>query len=263
MATGYGADEEQAGGEAGTGLGAQAPPGELTLADILGRLGPGDEETDEQEQQQVIRQDSGVEPEGIGHTVDGTLAGDPYATRGYEIQEGSGGGDFTDPSATRYISEFITDYVGERPGDTDNEFGWLGGPVGPGGLGESLPEPNPMPIDDFGDQASLVRPYAWTRGRTRANYDLKLETLISTTDLGQDTTVLTQVEHRDVSSLCRYPLSVAEVAAKLSIPLGVARVILSDMAELGLISIHRTFADDDIAAHLVLMERVLSGLRRL
>jgi hypothetical protein len=53
------------------------------------------------------------------------------------------------------------------------------------------------------------------------------------------------------------------VAAKLSIPLGVARVILSDMAELGLISIHRTFADDDIAAHLVLMERVLSGLRRL
>ena len=78
-----------------------------------------------------------------------------------------------------------------------------------------------------------------------------------------DETLLPQLEHRAVSSLCRYPLSVAEVAAKLSIPLGVARVILSDMAELGLISIHRTFADDDIAAHLVLMERVLSGLRRL
>ena len=72
-----------------------------------------------------------------------------------------------------------------------------------------------------------------------------------------------QLEHREVSTLCRYPLSVAEVAAKLSVPLGVAKVILSDMAELGLISIHRTFADDDIAAHLVLMERVLSGLRRL
>jgi hypothetical protein len=119
------------------------------------------------------------------------------------------------------------------------------------------------PSDDFGDEAAMVRPYAWTRGRTRANYDLKLETLISTTELGQDETRLVQFEHRSVGALCRYPLSVAEVAAKLSVPLGVARVVLSDMAELGLISIHRTFADDDIAAHLVLMERVLSGLRRL
>ena len=124
-------------------------------------------------------------------------------------------------------------------------------------------DPLPSPVDDFGDEAAMVRPYAWTRGRTRANYDLKLETLVSTTELGEDGTLLPQLEHRVVSDLCRYPLSVAEVAAKLSIPLGVARVILSDMAELGLISIHRTFADDDIAAHLVLMERVLSGLRRL
>jgi hypothetical protein len=263
MATGYGADEEQAGGEAGTGLGAQAPRGELTLADILGRLGPDDAKGEQE------REGGGsggnTEPEGAAHTANGALSDDPYATRGYEIQQGNGGDGFTDPSATHYISEFITDHVGERPGDsgTDNGFGWLGGPVGPGGLGEPLAEPNPAPADDFGDQASLVRPYAWTRGRTRANHDLKLETLISTTDLGQDTSRLAQVEHRDVSSLCRYPLSVAEVAAKLSIPLGVARVILSDMAELGLISIHRTFADDDIAAHLVLMERVLSGLRRL
>jgi hypothetical protein len=90
-----------------------------------------------------------------------------------------------------------------------------------------------------------------------------LETLISTSDLGRDDALLNQVEYRAVGTLCRHPHSVAEVAAKLSVPLGVAKVILSDMAELGLISIHRTFADDDIAAHLVLMERVLSGLRRL
>jgi hypothetical protein len=118
-------------------------------------------------------------------------------------------------------------------------------------------------IDDFGDEAARVRPYAWTGGRTRASVDLQLETLISTSDLGEDEARLTQVEYRAVGTLCRHPHSVAEVAAKLSVPLGVAKVILSDMAELGLISIHRTFADDDIAAHLVLMERVLSGLRRL
>lgn len=39
---------------------------------------------------------------------------------------------------------------------------------------------------------------------------------------------------------CRRPVSVAEVAATLSIPLGVARVLLSDMAELGLLHIHGT-----------------------
>jgi hypothetical protein len=119
------------------------------------------------------------------------------------------------------------------------------------------------PVDDFGDEAARVRPYAWTGGRTRSSVELQLETLVSTSDLGLDDALLTQVEYRAVGTLCRHPHSVAEVAAKLSVPLGVAKVILSDMAELGLISIHRTFADDDIAAHLVLMERVLSGLRRL
>jgi len=180
---------------------------------------------------------------------------------------------FTDPGRGEYLDQFVTEYLAEPEradplnpdysvdGD-EHGFGWLGGPVGPAGLDEPRPPVSP-PDDDFGDEAAIVRPYAWTRGRTRANYELRLETLISTTELAHEETRLVQLEHRSVSALCRYPLSVAEVAAKLSIPLGVARVVLSDMAELGLISIHRTFADDDIAAHLVLMERVLSGLRRL
>jgi hypothetical protein len=174
---------------------------------------------------------------------------------------------------SEYSSEFVTEYVngrggaGHRKSDYSGSaaghqegFGWLLGPIG---SDDPSAVPTPLPIDEFGDDAAMVRPYAWTGGRTKANYDLKLETLISTTGLAADETLLPQLEHRAVSTLCEYPLSVAEIAAKLSIPLGVARVILSDMAELGLISIHRTFADDDIAAHLVLMERVLSGLRRL
>jgi uncharacterized protein DUF742 len=196
---------------------------------------------------------------------------------------------FTEPGRGECPAEFVTEYHGEPDmgyPDTDlanpdyspagaghndssvadhgveGGFGWLGGPVGPAGL-DDRPKHAANDLDEFADPAAMVRPYAWTRGRTRANHDLKLETLISTTDDGQDETRLLQLEHRSVTTLCRYPLSVAEIAAKLSVPLGVARVVLSDMAELGLISIHRTFADDDIAAHLVLMERVLSGLRRL
>jgi hypothetical protein len=195
----------------------------------------------------------------------------PLDDVGFEIlsppaAEHSGAAAAPDPDVG-YPFDFVTEYIGDRGGGGTDGFGLL---LGSSVVNEPVvTEPSvespvdALPIDDLGDEAAMVRPYAWTRGRTKANYDLKLETLISTTDLGQDETLLQQLEHREVSSLCRYPLSVAEVAAKLSIPLGVARVILSDMAELGLISIHRTFADDDIAAHLVLMERVLSGLRRL
>jgi hypothetical protein len=148
------------------------------------------------------------------------------------------------------------------PAGRGPDWGWSAG-VGPPVSIDPIDSVLPDLPDDFGDEAARVRPYAWTRGRTKPNYDLKVETLVSTTELGCEDTLLTQVEYRSVGTLCRHPHSVAEVAAKLAIPLGVARVLLSDMADLGLISIHRSFADDDIAAHLVLMERVLSGLRRL
>lgn len=74
---------------------------------------------------------------------------------------------------------------------------------------------------------------------------------------------MAQVEHRAVAELCRQPRSVAEVAALLPVPLGVARVLLGDMAGLGLVVVHKTTGADGGAPDLALMERVLSGLRRL
>jgi hypothetical protein len=126
------------------------------------------------------------------------------------------------------------------------------------------PSPHPprhgLPDSRIEDTAQAVRPYAWTGGRTRPSRDLHVETLVSTTQRGRLGSV---GEHRSVVAVCDRPRSVAEVAAALSVPLGVARVILGDMAELGLITIHKTVAADDDATQLVLMERVLSGLRRL
>lgn len=111
--------------------------------------------------------------------------------------------------------------------------------------------------------AVAVRPYAWTRGRTRPVYDLAVETLVSTSDQGRDVAALTSVEHRSVAGLCREPRSVAEVAALLSLPLGVARVVLGDMADIGLVMVHRTAGSAGEVPDIALMERVLSGLRRL
>ena len=112
-------------------------------------------------------------------------------------------------------------------------------------------------------ESSFVRPYAWTRGRTRPAYDLAVETLLSTTPRGRDPELVTQYEHRMIADLCGDPKSVAEVAALLSLPLGVARVLLGDMAAHGSIVVHETASSTGDGPDLALMERVLSGLRRL
>jgi hypothetical protein len=111
--------------------------------------------------------------------------------------------------------------------------------------------------------AASVRPYTWTRGRTKSGYYLGIETLVSTSPRARERLALAQVEHRAVAELCEQTRSVAEVAALLPVPLGVARVLLGDMAGLGLVVVHKTTGADGGAPDLELMERVLSGLRRL
>ncbi|MEV5299881.1 DUF742 domain-containing protein [Amycolatopsis methanolica] len=118
------------------------------------------------------------------------------------------------------------------------------------------------------EETAVVRPYALTGGRTKARVALELETLISVQDAvlaRLDAGALTvQFEHRSIMEECRTPRSVAEIAALLRVPIGVARVLISDAADAGLVTVHRTMStNDDAEAHLMLMERVLSGLRRL
>src|SRR5579884_3178964 len=69
--------------------------------------------------------------------------------------------------------------------------------------------------------ASVVRPYAWTRGRTKSGLNLEIETLVSTSARGREQLGVLQYEHRSVAELCEQTRSVAEVAALLSVPLGV------------------------------------------
>jgi Protein of unknown function (DUF742) len=111
--------------------------------------------------------------------------------------------------------------------------------------------------------AAAVRPYTWTRGRTKSGFDLAIETLVSTNARGRAQVASLQVEHRAVAELCEQTRSVAEIAALLSVPLGVARVLLGDMAGLGVVTVHQTASSAGSAPDLALMERVLSGLRRL
>ena len=111
--------------------------------------------------------------------------------------------------------------------------------------------------------STFVRPYAWTRGRTSTGYALQIETLVTTSPRGREQMVLLQVEHRAVAELCQQARSVAEVAALLKVPLGVAKVLVGDMAGLGLVAVHQSAGANGDIPNLALMERVLSGLRRL
>ncbi|MGH4007282.1 MAG: DUF742 domain-containing protein [Pseudonocardiaceae bacterium] len=127
-----------------------------------------------------------------------------------------------------------------------------------------LSEPDPAEAADWGrlkESYDLVRPYFWTGGRTAARVDLAVETLVSAT--GRPPEPPARPEHRTILQICATPHSVAELAALLSIPLGVARVVLGDLAATGSVAVHRTISAPDAAPDVALMQRVLNGLQRL
>lgn len=116
---------------------------------------------------------------------------------------------------------------------------------------------------DADDQArSLVRPYAVTRGRTKPSYQLQIETMVSAARYdARDLSVLSP-ECQSILGYCQDWRSVAEISAVLRLPLGVARVLIGDMAVDGLLRVHQ--ADHGHGRpDLSLLERVLSGLRKL
>ncbi len=118
-------------------------------------------------------------------------------------------------------------------------------------------------IDEREDVPAAVRPYARTGGRTHPVRDLAVETVVLTSDRGRDTGSVRSVEHIAIAELCEHRHSVAEVSALLRLPLGVARVLLADMADAGLIEILTNRAGDSGVPDRALLERVIAGLRNL
>jgi hypothetical protein len=114
------------------------------------------------------------------------------------------------------------------------------------------------------ENASSVRAYAWTGGRTRtSSAQLEIETLISTSTRAEELMHTMRSEHQAVARLCRQTKSVAEIGALLSLPLGVVRVLLDDMAGLGLVTVHQNDTAGDGQPDMDLLQRVLRGLTNL
>ena len=109
------------------------------------------------------------------------------------------------------------------------------------------------------------RPYTVTGGRTRpADDDLELETLVQTVAGIDEQLAGLGREQRSIAVLCREVVSVAEIAGRLDLLVGVTRVIVGDMALQGLVVLYRphTAADADLPP-VELLERVLHGLKNI
>ena len=117
---------------------------------------------------------------------------------------------------------------------------------------------------DEPDAMRLVRPYTVTGGRTRVadGEPLPMEALVTRNEAGAAHQGALQFERADVIRLCADLQSVAEVSARLRLPLGVARVLVGDLHAEGLLDIHLP-GSDRRGPDAALLGKVLDGLQSL
>jgi Protein of unknown function (DUF742) len=113
------------------------------------------------------------------------------------------------------------------------------------------------------DPGPFLRPYAMTEGRTEpTGPDLAIEDLVGRPTAAADPPAWLSLEHRSIALACRETLSVAELAARVDLPLGVTRVLVGDLAAQGMVTVHRAPSHAG-GPNVSLLEQVLHGLQRL
>src|SRR4051794_41516494 len=88
---------------------------------------------------------------------------------------------------------------------------------------------------------TVVRPYMLTGGRTNSSLGVfelhaPVLALIAPEQLGRGATP----ETRRIVELCQTPMSVAELAARLSVPVGVCRVLVGDLVDARMIQVRQS-----------------------
>ncbi|MFD3482418.1 DUF742 domain-containing protein [Streptomyces sp. NPDC058665] len=152
--------------------------------------------------------------------------------------------------------------------------------VSAAGTGRGFPGGGPrargLPVRVPDRRAARVRPYSLTGGRTRFGHVLLVETFVAALEASEEHQEhhehkepasaagarRSMPETRAIVELCARMRTVAEISALLKMPLGVVRVLLSDLADQGRIRVYGTGQGSDHPDR-ALLERVLGGLRRL
>jgi peroxiredoxin Q/BCP len=144
--------------------------------------------------------------------------------------------------------------VREMNADAHHQSGGRGEPIG-----DRFSEPKTA------DVPSLVRPYTLTAGRTYSGVELALAAPVEALNPTSKPPRWPRNDVREqILTLCAHSPSVAEIAARLSLPLGVTRVLVGDLVKQGYLRVHATL-DDSMTndERRELTRRTLQGLRAL
>jgi hypothetical protein len=110
----------------------------------------------------------------------------------------------------------------------------------------------------------VVRPYAVTKGRTMpasGAYVGLIDVVAAVADPQLPTDARLNREHRRVLSHCLQPITVVDLATDTDLPVGVIRVLLSDLCECGALRVVTT--QRDAATTERLLRDVLNALMAL
>ncbi len=122
---------------------------------------------------------------------------------------------------------------------------------------------------DNDDDAYTVRPYAVTGGRVAGEADgLALEALVTTRTEGKPQKGLTPEKKKILQLAAEDFISVAELSAHCKLPLGVVRVLVTDLSDTEYLTIHATApvslaVEDRSGITRSLLESVLDGIAAL
>jgi Protein of unknown function (DUF742) len=116
------------------------------------------------------------------------------------------------------------------------------------------------------DSGPVVRPYAVTGGRTAPADGEVLDLIAVVVATGRavppdDHPPLTP-EHRRILGLCQQQVTVADLGAETTLPVGVVRVLLADLIAQGVVTVVRQRPSARRPQNDVLQE-ILNGLRAL
>jgi hypothetical protein len=107
-----------------------------------------------------------------------------------------------------------------------------------------------------GTPQDFVRPFVITGGRTRAaDTSLRMETMVQTVGRPRDDL---NFEKARIVDECYEPISIAEIAAGLGVPLGVAMVIVGDLVDDGCLQ-----TTDPVEIELSTITRMIERVRAL
>lgn len=113
------------------------------------------------------------------------------------------------------------------------------------------------PFDGTG--SPRVRPYTLTGGRTQGRHQLPVDTIVSVAGYDPALSETLMPESRALYEQAREDVSIADLSELLAIPLGVVRVLVSDLTARGALVVQppHTYRHDQR-----MLERILDGLTK-